>query len=126
MFYSAVGFGISEISFILTLCLCRRIPYVVALKHRHSACAALLNLTAAQPLVWPSSLKIISDLNPDAKVLLERALMDANREREKKIFKESAYSLPSPSHSDQIDDNISEVISHPLNSYQLLLVYYFS
>lgn len=86
-----------------------RIPYVVALKHRHSACAALLNLTAAQPLVWPSSLKIISDLNPDAKVLLERALMDANREREKKIFKESAYSLPSPSHSDQIDDNISEV-----------------
>lgn len=92
------------------LWLCRRIPYVVAVKHRHGACAALLNLASAQPLVWPSFLKIISELNPEAKALLEQALMDANREREKNILKGSAYSLPSPPNSDRIDDNISEVI----------------
>ncbi|KAK7262448.1 hypothetical protein RJT34_30021 [Clitoria ternatea] len=86
-----------------------RIPYIVALKHRHGACAALLNLSSAEPLVWPSSLKVISELNQDAKELLKRALMDANREREKNILKGSAYSLPSPSHSDGVDDNISEV-----------------
>jgi len=102
------------------LCLCRRIPYVVALKHRHGACAALLNLSSAEPLVWPSSLKIISELNPDAKELLERALMDANREREKNILKGSDYSLPSPSHSDGVDDNISEVIRTPLYLHQLI------
>ncbi|KAF7805464.1 putative E3 ubiquitin-protein ligase XBAT31 [Senna tora] len=87
-----------------------RIPYVVALKHKHGACAALLNPTSAEPLVWPSPLKFISELNPDAKALLEGALMDANREREKNILKGSAYSLPSPSHSDNgVDDSISEV-----------------
>ena len=97
------------------VCLCRRIPYVVALKHRHGTCAALLNPKSAEPLVWPSPLKVISELNPEAKALLEQALMDANREREKNILKGSAYSLPSPSHSDGVDDNISEVLWHPLN-----------
>lgn len=92
------------------LCLCRQIPYVVAVKHRHGECAALLSLAAAQPLVWPSSLKIISELNPEAKGLLEQALMDANRAREKNILKGGAHSLPSLSHSDRVDDNISEVI----------------
>ncbi|KAL9296611.1 hypothetical protein ACSQ67_022507 [Phaseolus vulgaris] len=70
---------------------------------------ALLNLSSAEPLVWPSSLKVISELNPDAKELLEQALMNANREREKNILKGSDYSLPSPAHSDGTDDNISEV-----------------
>ncbi|KAJ1406882.1 Zinc finger, RING-type [Sesbania bispinosa] len=86
-----------------------RIPYVVALKHKHGACASLLNPTSAEPLVWPSPLKFISELNPEAKALLEQALMEANREREKNILKGSAYSLPSPSHSDGVDDDISEV-----------------
>ncbi|CAL0329137.1 unnamed protein product [Lupinus luteus] len=86
-----------------------RIPYIVALKHKHGACAALLNPTSAEPLVWPSPLKVISELNPEAKALLERALMDANKEREKNILKGTAYSLPSPLHSDVVDDNISEV-----------------
>ncbi|XP_020224672.1 putative E3 ubiquitin-protein ligase XBAT31 isoform X2 [Cajanus cajan] len=87
-----------------------RIPYMVALKHKHGACASLLNPTSAEPLVWPSPLKFISELNPEAKALLEQALMDANREREKNILKGSAYSLPSPSHSDGVpDDNMSEV-----------------
>lgn len=86
-----------------------RIPYVVALKHKHGACAALLDPTSAEPLVWPSPLKFISELNQEAKVLLEQALMEANKEREKNILKGTAYSLPSPSHSDAaIDDNMSQ------------------
>lgn len=88
----------------------RRIPYVVALKHRHGACAALLNPSSAEPIVWPAPLKFINELNEDAKTLLEQALMDANREREKNILKGTAYSIPSPSQSDSgLDDSISEV-----------------
>lgn len=91
---------------------CRRIPYLVALKHKNDGCAALLNPSSAEPLVWPSPLKFISELNQDAKALLEQALMEANREREKTILKGTSYSIPSPSHSEteSADDNISEVI----------------
>lgn len=86
-----------------------RIPYTVALKHKNGACAALLNPSSAEPLVWPSPLKFISELNQDAKELLEQALMEANSKREKTILKGTAYSLQSPSHSDAgVDDNISE------------------
>ncbi|KAK5830648.1 Serine/threonine-protein phosphatase 6 regulatory ankyrin repeat subunit A [Gossypium arboreum] len=86
-----------------------RIPYVVALKHKHGACAALLNPSSAEPIVWPAPLKFISELNEEAKTLLEQALMDANREREKNILKGTASSIPSPSQSDSgLDDNISE------------------
>lgn len=86
-----------------------RIPYMVAFKHKHGACAALLNPSSAEPLVWPSPLKFISELDQDAKLLLERALMEANKEREKSILKGTIYLLPSPSHSDVgIDDDISE------------------
>ncbi|KAE8732394.1 putative E3 ubiquitin-protein ligase XBAT31 [Hibiscus syriacus] len=76
-----------------------RIPYVVALKHKHGACAALLNPSSAEPIVWPAPLKFISELNEEAKTLLEQALMEANREREKNILKGTTYLLPSPSHS---------------------------
>ena len=93
---------------------CRRIPYAIALKRNHGACAALLNPSTAEPLVWPSPLKFISELNLDAKVLLENALMEANREREKNILKGTSYSLPSPAHSDDsVDDGISEVVYSP-------------
>ncbi|KAL5581015.1 hypothetical protein UlMin_013457 [Ulmus minor] len=86
-----------------------RIPYIVALKHKHGTCAALLNPSSAEPLVWPSPLKFISELNQEAKELLEQALMEANREREKTILKGTTYSLASPSHSDSgADDNMSE------------------
>ncbi|KAI7728613.1 hypothetical protein M8C21_002210 [Ambrosia artemisiifolia] len=87
-----------------------RIPYLVALKHKNEACAALLNPSSAAPLVWPSPLKFISELNQDAKALLEQALMEANRAREKTILKGAGYSLQSPSHSDTgtVDDNTSE------------------
>lgn len=83
---------------------------MVAMKHKHAACGALLNPSSAEPLVWPSPLKFISELNEEAKLLLEQALMDANREREKTILKGTSYSLPSPSFSDTAsDDNMSEV-----------------
>ncbi|CAI9108085.1 OLC1v1007605C2 [Oldenlandia corymbosa var. corymbosa] len=85
-----------------------RIPYTVALRHNHGACAALLNPSSAEPIVWPSPLKFISELNQEAKVLLEGALMQANKEREKSILK--GFSVASPSHSDAgMDDSVSEV-----------------
>ncbi|KAL6907484.1 hypothetical protein ACP4OV_002523 [Aristida adscensionis] len=77
-----------------------RIPYEVAVKRGHAACAALLNPSSAEPLVWPSALKFIGELEADAKALLEAALMEANREREKRILKGTKNALPSPSHSD--------------------------
>ncbi|OEL37988.1 E3 ubiquitin-protein ligase XB3 [Dichanthelium oligosanthes] len=77
-----------------------RIPYEVAVKRGHVACAALLNPSSAEPLVWPSALKFISELEPNAKSLLEAALMEASRERERRILKGTKNALPSPSHSD--------------------------
>lgn len=88
----------------------RRIPYTVALKHKHRVCAALLNPSSAEPLVWPSPLKFISELNPEAKTLLEMALKEANMEREKALVKETVYSLPSLDSVVGADDNSSEVI----------------
>ncbi|GAB2235042.1 hypothetical protein Droror1_Dr00004319 [Drosera rotundifolia] len=88
-----------------------RIPYIVAMKHGYGACAALLNPSSAEPLVWPSPLKFISELNPEAKILLERALMEANRNREKNALKGTSYSVPSPLHDTDdtgIDDTLSE------------------
>lgn len=102
----------NTLSVLILTVVCRRIPYTVATRHKHGACAALLNPSSAEPLVWPSPLKFISELNPEAKVLLERALMEANREREKDILKGTAYSLPSPAHSDgSVEDDIDEVVS---------------
>uniref|UniRef100_A0ACD5XE81 Uncharacterized protein n=1 Tax=Avena sativa TaxID=4498 RepID=A0ACD5XE81_AVESA len=80
-----------------------RIAYAVALKRGHGACAALLNPSAAEPMVWPSPLKFIGELEADARALLEAALADANRERENKILLNlkggSKHSPPSPSSS---------------------------
>ncbi|CAL5360567.1 unnamed protein product [Camellia sinensis] len=83
-----------------------RIPYMVALRHKHAACAALLNPSAPDPLIWPSPLKFITELNPEAKALLERALMETNKEREKTILKAIVYSLPSPLHSEAAASDI--------------------
>lgn len=94
---------------ILLVSVCRQIPYAVALKRNHGACAALLNPSAAEPLVWPSPLKFISELDPDAKALLEAALMEANKEREKKILKGTKYLVLSPTNSDEVVDDMSEV-----------------
>lgn len=59
---------------------------MVAVKYKHDMCAALLNPLAPEPLTWPAPLKFISELNPDAKVLLEKALIEANKKREKGIL----------------------------------------
>ncbi|XP_021289814.1 putative E3 ubiquitin-protein ligase XBAT31 [Herrania umbratica] len=77
-----------------------RIPYLIALKHKHEACAALLDPASAEPLVWPLPLRFISDLNPEAKELLEKALMEANRERENVILQDTIHALPSASDSE--------------------------
>lgn len=99
---------------------CRRIPYEVAVRRGHVACAALLNPSAAEPLVWPSALKFISELEPNAKSLLEAALMEANRERERRILKGTTKNaLPSPSHSGDgaRDTAIAEVNSESVFHY---------
>ncbi|XWS59803.1 hypothetical protein CRYUN_Cryun08bG0153100 [Craigia yunnanensis] len=86
-----------------------RIPYVIAMKHKHEACAALLNPVSAEPLVWPLPLRFIRDLSPEAKELLEKALMEANREWEKSILKETIHALPSASDYEvEADDTTSE------------------
>jgi len=79
-------------------------------KRGHVACAALLNPSSAEPLVWPSALKFISELEPNVKSLLEAALMEANRERERRILKGTKNALLSPSHPDE-DTAIAEVNS---------------
>lgn len=58
--------------------------------------------------MWPSPLKFISELNADAKELLEAALMEANLEREKKILRGAKFSCP-PFSENGSEDNISEV-----------------
>ena len=81
------------------------------MKHKHEACASLLNPASAEPLVWPLPLRFISDLNPEAKELLEKALVEANTEREKSISKETIHALPSASDYEvEADDTTSEVI----------------
>lgn len=82
---------------------------MVAVKHKHDLCAALLNPLAPEPLIWPSPLKFISELNPDAKALLEKALIEANKRREKVILMESQCSLPPLPGDGGIHDEESEV-----------------
>lgn len=108
---------------LLLICVCfyRRTAYVIALRRNH-LCAALLNPSSADPLVWPSPLKIISELNPDVKLLLEKALMEANRKREKKILKGTVYALSSPAHTESMDDDKLEVVFLSSFYVQFLLV----
>ncbi|XP_061352897.1 putative E3 ubiquitin-protein ligase XBAT31 isoform X2 [Gastrolobium bilobum] len=88
-----------------------KIPFTVALKHKHKACAALLDPSAAAPLVWPSPLKFINELNQEAKALLEKALLEANMEREKILLKE-VDKPPSPLHSEREDDDTASEASN--------------
>ncbi|KAL3839537.1 hypothetical protein ACJIZ3_024128 [Penstemon smallii] len=79
-----------------------RIPYMVAMKHKHDRCAALLNPLSPEPLTWPSPLKFISELNPEPKALLEKALIEANKKREKLILMD--FSLQPHPISDNMDN----------------------
>eukprot|EP00252_Welwitschia_mirabilis_P020980 TRINITY_DN525_c0_g2_i2.p1 TRINITY_DN525_c0_g2~~TRINITY_DN525_c0_g2_i2.p1 ORF type:complete len:358 (-),score=65.05 TRINITY_DN525_c0_g2_i2:493-1566(-) len=85
-----------------------RVPYAVALKYKHSACAAILNPRFAGPLIWPSAWKFIHQLNPEAKTLLENALMEANKAREKSILFGDASPANSMEQEDDLEDNISQ------------------
>ncbi|KAL6507986.1 hypothetical protein OROGR_024181 [Orobanche gracilis] len=80
-----------------------RIPYMVAVKYKHDICAALLNPLAPEPLTWPSPLKFITELNPDVKALLQKALIEANIKREKTILMETRFPLQTPPNSAHID-----------------------
>ncbi|GFS37888.1 hypothetical protein Acr_00g0054590 [Actinidia rufa] len=94
-----------------------RIPHMVALKHKHGACATLLNPSSAEPLVWPSPLKFISELNAEAKALLEHALMEANREREKRhIERDSLFNAISIGFANL---KTGHDIDHDINSSKL-------
>ncbi|KAG6537994.1 hypothetical protein ZIOFF_003097 [Zingiber officinale] len=99
----------------LKLLVLMRIPYSVAIKHNHGACATLLNPSAAEPLVWPSPLKFISELDPDARALLEVALMDANKESEKIILNERKKLLSPANVDEAFHDDASEVLQHLLD-----------
>lgn len=57
--------------------------YLVAAQRGHYACAAILNPNAAEPMVWPSPLKFMNDLEPEARIILEAALAEANAARKR-------------------------------------------
>lgn len=97
----------------------RRIPYIVALKYKHEACAALLNPSSPEPLTWPSPLKFITELDAEAKALLENALIEANKDREKLILEKIAVSQRSPLHCDSgLESDDFEVMSlMPINFF---------
>ena len=74
----------------------RHTPFYIATKHRNMACAALLNPLTSEPLVWPSPWKFMNNLDPEAKILLETALAQANDAWEKQILSSSGvYELVS-------------------------------
>ncbi|CAM6121588.1 unnamed protein product [Calypogeia fissa] len=62
-------------------------PFGIAMKYSNTACAAILNPHAAEPLVWPSPWKFMSEgeLEPEAKSVLQAALAQANSEIDKEI-----------------------------------------
>ncbi|KAL5164849.1 E3 ubiquitin-protein ligase XB3 [Glycine soja] len=68
-------------------------PYTVALEHQHKECAALLGPSSA-PLVWPYQLKFISELDQEAKALVEVNMP------------------PSSLHSESNNDNIASKFVH--------------
>jgi hypothetical protein len=70
---------------------------------------ALLNLSFMEPVVWPSTLKFISELKPNAKVRLEAALLEANRKRGRRMLKGTKNRLLS--HSDNEDGTHVAAIS---------------
>ncbi|KAG6477043.1 hypothetical protein ZIOFF_066293 [Zingiber officinale] len=73
---------------------------------------SLLNPSVAEPLVWPSPLKFISELDPDARALLEVALMDANKESEKIILNERKKLLSPANVDEAFHDDASEILRH--------------
>ncbi|MCO5611492.1 hypothetical protein L7F22_065745 [Adiantum nelumboides] len=56
------------------------------MKYNNLLCASLLKPHTTEPLLWPSPWKFMSDLDLEAKGLLEAALIQANDAWEKKMF----------------------------------------
>lgn len=118
-----IQFSATNLSFDVKLIGCksdlyRRIPYIVALKNKHEACAALLNPSSPEPLTWPAPLKFITELDAEAKALLENALIEANKDREKLILEKTAVSQISLSHCDfGLESDDFEVTSLMRNNF---------
>ena len=87
---------------------CRYSPYGIALKYKNTACAALLNPNAAEPLVWPSPWKFISELNPQAKLLLEEALAQANSDLEKALLAQEGVTISTYAKGEQNNTNTDD------------------
>lgn len=85
-------------------------PFFIAMKYKNIACASLLNPLSAEPLVWPSPWKFMSDLDPEAKALLEAALAQANDAWEKRIFSSRSMTTKADSLKEKAESvNESEV-----------------
>ena len=72
------------------------------MKYRNTACAALLNPLVAEPLVWPSPWTFMSNLEPEAKALLEDALAQANDAWEKRLFPTDIPNADTGSHCTEV------------------------
>ncbi|XP_024538729.1 E3 ubiquitin-protein ligase XB3 isoform X1 [Selaginella moellendorffii] len=55
--------------------------YGIARKHNNASCAALLDPSVAEPLVWPSPCKFMNALDTNTRSLLEKVLEQANQAR---------------------------------------------
>ena len=86
----------------MLLFLCRHTPFFIAMKYRNTACAALLNPLVAEPLVWPSPWTFMSNLEPEAKALLEDALAQANDAWEKRLFSTDIPNADTGSHRTEV------------------------
>ncbi|KAH7433515.1 hypothetical protein KP509_07G072800 [Ceratopteris richardii] len=59
----------------------RDTAYAVAAHRGYWACAAILNPSAAEPMVWPSPLKFMQELEPETRSTLQAALAQVNKAR---------------------------------------------
>ncbi|KAK7387081.1 hypothetical protein VNO78_27579 [Psophocarpus tetragonolobus] len=92
-------------------------PFLVAKDCNHEECAELLNPSSATPIVWPLHVNFITQLTQEVKVLLEKAFIEVNKEREKDILKKVYRSSSSPLYfnsNDGDDSNIFEVSNKEL------------
>ncbi|BBN16069.1 hypothetical protein MPTK1_7g03250 [Marchantia polymorpha subsp. ruderalis] len=88
-------------------------PYGIAMKYNNTACAAILNPHGAEPLVWPSPWKFMSELEPEAKTLLEAALAQANDERDREMSSRSSRAQSTKSKGHTKRRTLAAVLSAP-------------
>ena len=111
----------------MLLFLCRHTPFFIAMKYHNHACASLLNPLSAEPLVWPSPWKFMSDLDPEAKTLLEAALAQANDAWERRIFSsQNEAAINKSSKQEMRVSGKQEVQKIPTHQHVLLLYIHIS